>query len=81
MPKWEYCEVEVTIGGPITGVHGESTFFKPDGKHTEKKEKYGALLAQLGLEGWEVVAASARIESGLGSKHKIDYLLKRPISD
>ncbi len=79
MQRWEYGEVEVTIGGPLTGVQGHATIFKPDGKHTEIKEKYGILLAQLGHEGWEVVSASARIESGLGGKHKINYILKRPI--
>lgn len=78
MTIWEYCELEVTIGGPLTGVRGELTIFKADGKHEEKNGKYGQLLAQLGAEGWEVVAASARTQTGLGGGHKINYILKRP---
>jgi hypothetical protein len=80
MQKWEYCEVEVTIGGPLSGVQGHLTIFKPDGKHSERNDRYGVLLAKLGQEGWELVASSARIEAGLGSKHKIDYILKRPVA-
>ena len=77
--RWEYCELEVTIGGPLTGVQGQLAIFKADGQFLERKGKYGILLAQLGQEGWEVVTASARIEAGLGSKHKINYILKRPL--
>jgi len=78
MQKWEYREVEVTIGGPLTGVQGHGWVFKSDGKHVEMSGKHGVLFAQLGQEGWELVAASARIETGLGSKHKINYVFKRP---
>jgi hypothetical protein len=80
MHKWEYCELEVTIGGPLTGVKGTLWFLKPDGRHEEQSGKYGQLIAQLGQNGWELVAASARIETGLGSKHKINYVFKRQLS-
>ncbi len=80
MQTWEYCEVEVTIGGPLTGIHGQLTSFKPDGNHIEDSGKYGKLMANLGQEGWELVAASARTETGLGSKHKINYVFKRPLA-
>ena len=79
MQQWEYCEVEVTIGGPLTGIHAQMWIFKSSGKHLQDEGKYGTLLAQLGEQGWEVVAASARTETGLGGKHKINYLLKRPL--
>ncbi len=44
MQTWEYCEVEVTIGGPLTGIHGQLTSFKPDGNHIEDSGKYGKLM-------------------------------------
>lgn len=77
--KFEYCELEVSIGGPISGTTGTVFFFMPNGKHTKKNGNYGELLAELGSQGWEIVASSARIESGLGNKHKINYILKRTI--
>ncbi len=79
--KWEYCEIEEDIGGPITGVHGKVTRFHSDGKHTSKEGNFGSILANMGEEGWEVVASNARIEAGLGQHHKINYLLKRLIEE
>lgn len=79
MTKWEYAEIEVTIGGPLSGTNVEGYIYKSNGKHEEFSDKYGKLLAQMGEEGWEVICTSARIESGLGSKHKINYMLKRAI--
>ena len=81
MQMWEYCEIEVTIGGPISRTKGELYIFKPDGKHASRKVKLGEALAQLGREGWNLVGSSARTGTGLGSKHKINYILKRPIED
>ena len=79
MQKWHYLELEVTIGGPITGTQGHLWWFKSDGKHFENSGNYGTLMAKLGEEGWELVTSSTRIETGLGSKHKINYVFKRPI--
>jgi len=81
MKKWEYCEVEVTIGGPISGTSVDIKMYKEDGKHTEYSEKFGKALAILGAKGWELAASSARIETGLSSKHKINYIFKRPIEE
>jgi hypothetical protein len=80
MQKWEYCEIEVVIGGPLSGTKAEVTYFKKD-RDVEQTGKLGPLLAELGEEGWELVAASARTETGLGGKHKINYILKRPMED
>ncbi len=77
--QWEYCELEVSIGGPLTGVQGHLTIFRADGNFLERNDKYGVLFAQLGQEGWDMVAASARIEAGLGGKHKINYVFKRSL--
>lgn len=78
MQKWEYCEVEVVIGGPISGVKGKSYKYQSSGKAIENKGDYQNMIAKLGDEGWEMVGSSARIETGLGSKHKINYVFKRP---
>jgi len=81
MQKWEYLELEVEIGGPITKTSEHLWWFKPDGKHFENHGTHGVLMAKLGLEGWELVTGSARILTGLTSNHKINYIFKRPIID
>lgn len=81
MPKYSYAEIEVTIGGPLSGTSAEAFVYSADGKHEKRQGKLGELLAAMGLEGWELVASSARIETGLGSKHKINYILKRQAGD
>lgn len=77
MQKWEYAEIEVTIGGPLSGTQCEVTIFQSDGNHKKSDGKLGKLLASMGEDGWEVITSSARIEAGLSSKHKINYILKR----
>lgn len=79
MQKWKYLELEVTIGGPISGIKGQIIRFEKDGKHYKKTGNYGALMATLGEEGWELISSSARIETGLSNKHKINYMFKLPI--
>jgi hypothetical protein len=79
MTKWKYLELEVIIGGPISGVKGQIVRFEPNGKHFKKSGDYGSLIAKLGEEGWELVSSSARIETGLTHKHKINYIFKLPI--
>ena len=81
MQKWEYCELEVSIGGPLSGTRGHFWQFKPEGMHAEREGKYGQLMAELGREGWELVVASARIATGLGGKHVINYVFKRPVQE
>ena len=80
MQKWEYAELEVTIGGPLSGTKCEATIYQPNENHKKIGGNFGKLIAQMGEDGWELIVASARIESGLGSKHKINYMLKRPKS-
>ncbi|HEY5156928.1 MAG TPA: hypothetical protein VII93_03060 [Anaerolineales bacterium] len=47
--KWEYCELEIQYRGQL---FAECWIYKPDGKHENKPvPKYGALMAQLGLDG------------------------------
>ena len=78
--QWEYCELEVTIGGPLSGTKGTVWTFQTNGKHTQQSGNYGELFAKLGDDGWELASSSARIETGLGGKHKINYVFKRPKS-
>jgi hypothetical protein len=79
MQKWEYAEVEVTIGGPISGTSVQGWIYSDDGKHKEINGKLGVIFASLGLNGWELVSSNARIEAGLTNKHKINYIFKRAI--
>jgi len=81
MQKWEYAEIEITIGGPLSGTQAEVHIYHADGKHEKRKEKMGMLFAQLGEQGWELVTSSARIEAGLSSKHKINYMFKRLLQE
>lgn len=78
MPKWEYLEMEVEIGGPLTGKKGKAWTYQENGKHIAIEGEPGSLMARLGREGWELVASSARILTGLSSNHKINYIFKRP---
>jgi hypothetical protein len=75
MTKWEYVELQVV--STLTGLHADATLFKPDGKHIQRSDKFGVLLAQLGADGWEVVAVSPRGETGVAHDRKMNYVLKR----
>ena len=82
MQKWEYCEVEVEISG--TGNFKSTAWvYKEDSKHKEMKvEKYGAMFAKLGKEGWELVSAAPRPAAGITrAVNRISYLFKRPLED
>jgi hypothetical protein len=79
MTKWEYLEVEVV--NTLGGTQGEITLFKLDGKHLKRNDKFGSLFAQLGLEGWELVSAGPRGDTGLGNSNKRTYVFKRPLKD
>lgn len=79
MQKWEYCEVELTYGG---GVLGKMWFYQKDGKHKELNlQKYGATFAELGLDGWELVAASTHAAFGQRNANSVSYIFKRSIQD
>ena len=79
MIKWEYCEMDVSIGGPLTGVTAKVTFFKVDGKADTWQGNYTEGMARLGMNGWEMVGSSARIAAGLTGNHKINYIFKREL--
>lgn len=79
MQKWEYLEMEVEIGGPLTGQKGKARICQANGKHISAGEgEPGALMAKLGEVGWELAASSARTQTGLSANHKINYIFKRP---
>lgn len=76
---WEYADLEITVGGPLSGTSAEVWYFKTDGNHVLERGKYAELCARLGAAGWEAVAGSARTGSGLSGNHKMNYLFKRSI--
>jgi len=76
MPIFEYAEIEVEMGGPISGTHCFLTLFHSD-KDELREGKFGQVMAEMGEKGWELVAASARRQTGLTSNHKINYIFKR----
>jgi hypothetical protein len=79
MTKWEYVEVQVVSS--LSGPQGEATMFKPDGSHIKRTDKFGLLLAQLGLEGWELVAACMRQEGAIAAIPKMNYTFKRAVKE
>ncbi len=78
MVKWEYAEIEVTLGGAFSGTQSTQTIFRANDKPEKKDGKADVLMAQMGEEGWDLVTAIARIEAGLAALHKINYIFKRP---
>ena len=51
-----------------------------NGKDEKEEGKFGRLMAKMGAAGWELVAASARTDTGIGGGHKINYILKRAVA-
>ena len=78
MQKWEYCEAELTIGGPITSGFSV-TFFNEEPKNSKWSGGYADGMNKLGKLGWELVTSSARTGTGMMSNHKINMLFKRPL--
>jgi hypothetical protein len=79
MQKWEYCELELSIGGPIARVTAVLLMYQADGKHKEFSNQYGVLLAMLGDEGWEMVGSTWHAAAPtLTTGQKINYVFKRP---
>ena len=77
MTKWEYCELEVGMSGGVGPAR--LWHYKADGNHLEGQGKLGVVVANLGLEGWELVVASARARVAL-EPDRINYVFKRPLN-
>ena len=76
--KWEYCELEIQYGGIMVS---EGWIYKADGEHEKMKiAKYGATMAQLGLDSWELVASSSHARFGQSHENSISYIFKRPFN-
>ena len=75
MQKWEYAELEVTLGGANSGSKGVVHMYRSDGNHESKNDKPGILFAQLGEQGWELTTMQ-----GLTGTRFI-YIFKRPIPE
>jgi hypothetical protein len=81
MQKWEYLEIEVTtgkLGGGFEDKQADLHVFKSDGKHEEYEGKFGGCLAEMGEQGWELVAVVHRSDVVLTGQRS-SFLLKRPL--
>lgn len=77
--KWEYCELEIQYRGVLLA---ECWIYKTDGNHIKVPvPKYGATMAQLGLDGWELAASSAHAAIGQSHENSISYIFKRLIKE
>lgn len=75
MTKWEYCEVEIIL------LENNLYYYKTDGKHVKVNGKFGALVAQLGEDGWEMVTAAEWAGPGiLKDRRVLSVFFKRPIT-
>jgi hypothetical protein len=72
MQKWEYCEVRSLIENNKPVI--EMRLFTPDGPETTPIESASSTIAELGLDGWEMVSAY-RFEESAG------FVFKRPVED
>ncbi len=72
MPLWEYCEVAYTPKQVIVHVYSSRDNGMYEG--IQKPEEWGALLTQLGADGWELVG----IVPIRSANHSL-YYFKRPI--
>ncbi len=78
MTKWEYCELEVSYGMNITC---QGWIYRENGVHEILASgKYGAILASLGTQGWELVTSSSHAELLQSKTSTVSYLFKRPVS-
>ena len=72
MLLWEYCEVAYTPKQIIVHVYSSRDNGTYEG--IQKPEEWGALLAQLGFDGWELVG----VVPARPANHSL-YYFKRPI--
>ena len=78
MGKFQYAEIEVETGDPMTGTNCQLTIFHADGKDETNAGKFGHVIALAGEQGWELVAGSARTQdSTTDGNHKSNYIFKR----
>ena len=97
MPAWEYCVIHTweepkynSWSGKIKEytMHAILTYLKPDPEQatTQEIKDVGAALAQLGVEGWELISVTSQIlalerqTAGVrGTSSGLTYTLKRPL--
>lgn len=78
----EYCEVEITAGGPLHETGAEYSVYSVGKSNIPQGFKNcGQRFADLGQDGWELVTSSARIAAGVTGMHKINYVFKRPVEE
>jgi hypothetical protein len=72
MPLWEYCEVAYTPKQVIVHIYSNQDNGMYEG--IQKPEEWGALLTQLGADGWELVG----VVPTRPANHSL-YYFKRPL--
>jgi len=72
MQQWEYCEVAWTPKQVAINVYSSRENGTYEG--VQKPEEWGALLSQLGADGWELVG----VVQAKTANHSL-YYFKRPI--
>ncbi len=78
MPKFEYAEIEMSVGGSV----GPTTKCRVTVFHSDKHEflegEFGKVMAEMGEKGWELVSTTVRQVAGMGITYRLDYIFKRP---
>ena len=81
MHKWEYTELDLKL--PVESQTDINAYIlRPNGRHEEIKGRDpGAMIAQLGMDGWELIAVSTRpvVDMLGGDRFHITYNFKRLI--
>ena len=80
MAKWEYCELHVVYAGPVTDKIKAVLYTHTSVGVTARQDKYYALMAQLGQDGWELVGSIINMTPGvLLPNQDIHHTFKRPV--
>lgn len=72
--KWQYCQIEVGMNSVGTL---RQFFSDRDPIETDLNVSWTSMLAKLGEQGWEMVAA---FPSEGGRRSPLTYVFKRPLS-
>ena len=68
---------------PLGKRDGQLVWYQPDGEHRFREDKFGVIFAELGIEGWELVAITEQKKGvmGGGGRQVVSYTFKRPIEE
>lgn len=90
MTKWEYCAVTCVAGTrrlaqPLEELRQNLVMLKPSGEEKEEIQDLAATIANLGLEGWELVSHNKAFmivdEPGQIMTQDETYMFKRQLTE